>query len=199
MIPVTPQPEPADFDAKVRTPGLLWLHSRGINLDQPPPRPKALPAYWRETQRELWDAYAGVCAYLCIYFEWPLGAHSTDHFVAKSRQAGQVYEWSNYRLSCLAMNRNKGRFDDILDPFEIQPDTFTLNLASGMIAANPALPTSDRAKAQATIRRLKLDAPATNRMRAEHFDAYCRGDVTAAYLQRHSPFVWYEAQRQGLL
>ena len=89
------------------------------------------------------------------------------------------------------MNRNKNRFEDILDPFEIQPDTFILNLASGLIAANPALAPMDRAMAQATIRRLRLDAPETNRMRADHFAYYCRGDVTAAYLQRNSPFVWY--------
>ena len=199
MIPVTRKPEPADFDSKVRSPGLRWLHDNGIGLSQPLPDAEALPPYWRRTQGELWDAYAGICAYLCIFFEWPLGAHSTDHFVAKSRVAGQVYEGSNYRLSCLGMDRNKHRFDDILDPFEIQPETFTLNLTSGMITANPALDPAAKARAQATIRRLKLDAPETNRMRAEHFSYYCRGDVTVAYLRRHSPFVWVEAQRQGLL
>ena len=199
MIPVRPQPEPADFHAKVRVPGLHWLHDNGIDPGQPLPNPEKLPPHWRKAQRDLWMAYEGVCAYLSIFFEWPAGASSTDHFIAKSRLAGQVYEWSNYRLSCLGMNRNKGNFDDILDPFLIQPDTFTLNLASGRLAVNPALPPADRNLAEATIKRLKLDAPDANRMRAEHYDAYCRGDVSVAYLRRRSPFVWYEAQRQGLL
>lgn len=199
MIPVTPQPEPDNFDTRVRTPGLNWLRDNGIDPDLPPPDLKKLPTYWRRVQVDLWQAYAGVCAYLCVFFEWPSGASSTDHFIAKSRLAGQAYAWSNYRLSCLGMNRNKGNFEDILDPFQIQPDTFTLNLASGRVAANLALPPAEKALAVATIRRLKLDAPDANRMRAEHYSAYCQGDVSAAYLRRRSPFVWYEAQRQGLL
>jgi uncharacterized protein (TIGR02646 family) len=186
VIPVTPQPEPIDFDAKVRTPGLKWLRDHGIDPSLPPPDPKKLPTYWRNVQIDLWRAYAGVCAYLTIYFEWPSGASSTDHFIAKSRLANQAYEWSNYRLSCLGMNRNKGNFEDILDPFDIQPNTFTLNLASGRIAANLALPPVERTLAEATIRRLKLDAPETNRMRAEHYTLYSRGEVSAAYLQRLS-------------
>ena len=197
MIPVTPQPEPIDFDARVRTPGLKWLRDHGIDPGLPLPDPKQLPACWRNVQIDLWRAYAGVCAYLCIYVEWPSGASSTDHFIVKSRLASQAYEWSNYRLSCLGMNRNKGNFDEILDPFDIQPNTFTLNLASGRIAANPALPLAEKALAEATIRRLKLDTPETNRMRADHYTLYSMGEVSAAYLQRRSPFVWYEAQRQG--
>lgn len=199
MIPVIQQPEPIDFDARVRTPGLNWLRKHGIDPGLPPPDPKQLPTYWRNAQIDLWKAYAGVCAYLCIYFEWLSGASSTDHFIAKSRLANQAYEWSNYRLSCLGMNRNKGNFEDILDPFQIRPDTFALNLVSGRIAANPAVSPTEKALAEATIRRLKLDAPETNRMRAEHYTLYSLGEVSAAYLQRISPFVWYEAQRQGLL
>lgn len=199
MIPVTPQPEPSTFDAKVRKPGLDWLNQQGIPLDQPPADPAALPTYWRRTQKELWRAYRGVCAFLCIYFEWPLGAQSTDHFIPKSSNAGSAYEWANYRLSCLGMNRIKNKFDDVMDPFEIKQDTFVLNLASGEIKPGDAQPDDIKAKATETIRRLKLDDPETNRMRAERYGDYCRGDVSADYLARHSPFVWYEAQRQGLL
>lgn len=200
MIPVSAQPEPADFDKKVRQPGLKWLRDSGIPLGGPPPDPKKLPTYWRETQKELWDAYGGVCAYLCIYFGWPLGAHSTDHFIAKSSNAGVAYEWANYRLSCLGLNRLKNRFDDILDPFEIVQDTFVLELVSGKITVNSTLlPPDQQKKANATIRRLKLDDAEVNRMRAERYGDYRSGDVSANYLERHSPFVWYEAKRQGLL
>lgn len=199
MIPVAPQPEPVDFDAKVRQPGLAWLNANGIPLNQAPPDPSKLPTYWRNTQKQLWGAYQGICAYLCIYFERALGAHSTEHFVAKSSHAGQAYEWQNYRLSCLGMNRLKNKFDDVLDPFEIQPETFILNFASGEIRPNPALPPVVAAQATATLLRLKLNDPETKRMRADHFEECQRGEVSLTYLQRISPFVWYEARRQGLL
>ena len=199
MIPVVPKPEPAHFDNKVRTPGQKWLSDNNIAPGAPPPVTSQLPAYWRETQRDLWNSYAGICAYLCIYFEWQLGASSTDHFVAKSKAAGQAYEWSNYRLSCLGMNRQKNRFDDILDPFQIQPETFVLNLVSGEIKPSPHLSPALAAQAEKTIKRLKLDEPETNDMRARHFADYLRKEVRESFLARHSPFVWYEAKRQGLL
>jgi uncharacterized protein (TIGR02646 family) len=200
VIPVTEKPEPKDvFDELVRQPGQTWLRENKIALDQPPPDPAKLPTYWRNTQKELWTAYDGVCAYLCIFFEWPLGAHSTDHFIAKSRLAGQAYEWSNYRLSCLGMNRARNRFDDVLDPFEIAADTFVLNLATGDINPNPGLPDDVRQRAEATIERLGLRDDETKKMRASHFQDYLEHHVDQAYLKRRSPFVWYEANRQGLL
>lgn len=104
MIPVVLQPEPADFDEKVRQPGLRWLTANGINPDNPPPRATALPNYWNRSNRQLWEAYSGMCAYLAIFFEWVTGASSTDHFIAKSRHAGNAYEWNNFRLSCLGAN-----------------------------------------------------------------------------------------------
>jgi len=183
----------------VRTPGRTWLQNHAIPFDQPPPKASDLPTYWREIQKDLWNAYNGVCAYLCIYFEWPLGAHSTDHFIAKSTHAGQAYEWANYRLSCLGMNRNKNKFDDILDPFELRPDTFVLNLASGKISPAPGIPAEIKSLAAKTINRLKLNDPETQRMRADHFTCYCSDDVSELYLKTKSPFVWHEAQRQGLL
>lgn len=198
MIPVTLQPEPADFDQNVRQPGQDWLASHGIPFNAPPPKSSRLPNYWTRSNKQLWEAYAGVCAYLAIYFEWVTGAASTDHFVAKSRHAGDAYEWSNYRLSCLGPNRNKGRFDDVLDPIGLQPDTFVLNLASGEISPNPSLDAAQRSAARKTIKRLKLDSPDHNIMRARHFSRYLR-DKDELTLKELSPFVRYEAQRQGLL
>lgn len=95
MIPVQLQPEPLDFDKKVRQPGHQWLLRNNIDLNQPPPAPSALPAYWQKGTEWLWRSYCGTCAYLAIYFELPSGAGSTDHFVAKSADAGQAYEWAN--------------------------------------------------------------------------------------------------------
>ncbi|HCC55324.1 MAG TPA: hypothetical protein DEQ20_10460 [Desulfobulbaceae bacterium] len=198
MIPVTLQPEPSDFDQRVRQPGRNWLTAQGIALNMAPPKASAPPNYWTHSNRQLWESYSGVCAYLAIFFEWVTGAASTDHFVAKSRHAGDAYEWNNYRLSCLAPNRNKNKFDDVLDPIGLAADTFVLNLASGEITPNPSLDAVQKNAARKTIRRLRLDSPDHNAMRAKHFYRYIRGKDEQS-LRELSPFVWYEAQRQGQL
>ncbi len=198
MIPVSPQPEPADFDAKVRQPGLKWLATYGIAPNGPVPSKTKIEAYWTHSNKALWEAYGGVCAYLAIYFEWVTGASSTDHFVAKSKDAGQAYEWSNYRLSCLGPNRNKNKYDDVLDPIGLAADTFVLNLASGEISPNPNLNKLAAELARKTIERLKLDSPEHNRMRLNHYYLYLQ-HKHVQMLKQLSPFVWYEAQRQGLL
>ncbi len=198
MIPVVLQPEPADFDAKVRQPGLTWLSGQGIALNGPLPKKSKIPAYWSHSNKALWSAYGGVCAYLAIYFEWGTGASSTDHFEAKSKNAGKAYEWSNYRLSCLGPNRNKNKFDDVLDPIGLAANTFELNLVSGEISPNRDLDKPAMALARKTIKRLKLASPDHNKMRQRHYSQYLRYKDPQT-LKELSPFVWYEAQRQGLL
>lgn len=198
MIPVTLQPEPADFDAEVRQRGHAWLGARGIALNAAPPKVSKLPNYWSRSNKQLWEAYSGVCAYLAIFFEWGTGAASTDHFVAKSQNAGDAYEWSNYRLSCLGPNRNKNKFDDVLDPIGLVPNTFVINFSSGKIAPHPALSPAQKAAARKTIRRLKLDSPDNNKMRAKRYQDYLAGDCSLNFLLRESPFVHAEIVRQGL-
>lgn len=198
MIPVTLQPEPADFDVNVRQKGHAWLLHKGIPLNSPPPKAFSLPNYWRFSNKQLWVAYKGECAYLAIYFEWATGASSTDHFVAKSKKSGDAYEWSNYRLSCLGANRNKNKFDDVLDPIGLAQDTFVLNLVSGSVKPNSALGTTEKAAARKTISRLKLNSAEHKTMRARHYSEYLKHQCPDI-LKFYSPFVWYEADRQGLL
>lgn len=198
MIPVTPQPEPNTFDQDVRQLGLAWLAANGVALNSPLPKKTKLPAYWSNSNQSLWNAYDGVCAYLAIYFEWVTGASSTDHFIAKSVLPGQAYEWSNYRLSCLGPNRNKNKFDDVLDPIGLAANTFELNLVSGEIRPRPGLNKNATALARKTIKRLKLHSTHHNQMRQRHFSQYLRHKDEQT-LRQLSPFVWHEAQRQGLL
>lgn len=198
MIPVRLQPEPAEFDQKVRQPGYKWLADHDIDPAGEPPSPSLLPAYWQKTTEKLWVAYSGVCAYLAIYFEFPSGAGSTDHFIAKSSRAGDAYEWSNYRLACLGANRNKNKFDDVLDPFMIKPETFELNLVNGQIQPGSLLGADELQAAQKTIDRLHLDSAQHRRMRQNAFARYLRRKDEET-LKELSPFVWHEANRQGLL
>ncbi len=198
MIPVTLQKEPADFDVKVRQPGQAWLANKGIALTAAPPKGTILKNCWTHSNKQLWTSYSGVCAYLAIYFEWVTGASSTDHFVAKSTHAGDAYEWKNYRLSAMGPNRNKNKYDDVIDPIGMAADTFVLNLSNGKIRPNPGLSTSAKAAGRKTIKRLKLDSPEHNEMRASHYRTYLRYQDPPT-LKDLNPFVWHEADRQGLL
>ena len=198
MIPVILQPEPADFDGKVRKKGRAWLRKNSIALSSIPPKASDLPNYWSSFNESLWEAYSGVCAYFAIRFEFLTGASSTDHFIAKSRKAGDAYEWSNYRLACIGANRKKHAFDDILDPIGLAPHTFILNLVSGAIRPNPAMSSAQKAAAEKTISRLDLDSARHRKMRARHYAQYVKKDWSLTLLQQESPFVHEEVMRQGL-
>jgi hypothetical protein len=199
MLHVTPQPEPADFDAKVRQKGLSYLMKQGIRLDQPLPTGTKITPYWRECLPELYDRYYGICAYLAIHFERITGAGSVDHFVAKSVRADLAYEWQNYRLACSRMNSRKSNYSDVLDPFEIENGYFRIEFVSGRIYPNPELDGVVQAQVTATIERLGLDDEGCREVRARIFADYTDGKYTSEFLKERSPFVWYEANRQGLL
>lgn len=198
MIPVILQPEPANFNTDVRQRGHMWLAANKIALSSAPKNASGLPNYWAATNKQLWEAYSGTCAYLSIYFEFCTGASSTDHFIAKSKKAGDAYEWSNFRLACLGANRNKNKFDDILDPIGLNQNTFFLNLASGYMKPNPSISPRDLQLAKSTIKRLNLNGEDLKRMRVKHFNQYLR-HKHSEILKELNPFVWYEANRQGLL
>lgn len=189
----------------MREPGLRWLEEHGIPLDTHLESGTKIHPYWRECLDDLHRVYGGVCAYLCVFVERCTGGTSTDHFIAKSRRAGLAYEWSNYRLACTTMNSRKRDFEDVLDPFSLAVDTFHLELITGRIHPNPALEDPERDVAQATIERLGLDEPECREMRSRRFLDYVqvRGRMSnpavEAQLRRYSPFLWLEAQRQGLL
>lgn len=199
MIPVVAQPEPANFDQRVRQPGLARLQKDGIALDQALPANTNIPPYWRECSDDLHQAYGGICAYLCVFVERVTGGSGVDHFIPKSRSPGLAYEWGNYRLACSRMNSRKRDFTDVLDPFFLTQNLFRLQLSIGHIYPNPELTPQERVIVAQTIARLGLDDTLCRNIRAVWFDDYVREEIDANYLRRRSPFVWQEAQRQGLL
>jgi len=200
MIHVEPQPEPARFDVQVRSKGKAFLAKKGIAPGAVVPVGFKFEPYWRDCLDDLHRAYGGICAYLCIYFERGTGAGTVDHFVAKSTDRAELaYEWGNYRLACAAMNSRKHRFDDVLDPFAVRDGMFRIELVSGAIYPDRGLPPAERDQVQKTINRLGLDDPLYREMRARHYQGYCLKEYTEEFLRRTSPFVWMEAQRQGLL
>jgi uncharacterized protein (TIGR02646 family) len=199
MIHVDAKPEPASFDVEVRQKGLAWLLKKGIAMDQPLPANTTIVPYWRHCLDDMHTTYDGCCAYLAIFFERVTGGGSVDHFVAKSQRADLAYEWSNYRLACSRMNSRKREYDDVLDPFEVETGWFHLELVSGRIFPNPNLQPAQKDAVQTTIDRLGLDDPGNREVRARHFQNWFEKGYPVDYLRSYSPFVWYEATRQGLL
>ena len=147
----------------------------------------------------MYTLYDGTCAYLAVHFERVTGAGSVDHFIAKSPMTSRAYDWPNYRLACSKMNSCKREYDDVLDPFHLADGWFLVELVSGRVFANPERTTAETKQIDAAILRLGLDEPGCREMRSRHFLEYCQGEYTAALLKKRSPFVWMEANRQGLL
>lgn len=199
MIPVTPQPEPADFDENIRQKGLRWLAKKNIDLNSSVPDGFEFNTLWRNCLDAMYESYDRVCAYGGFYIERVTGAPTIEHFAPKSKVPRLAYEWGNYRMVCSLLNGRKSDYEDVLDPFTLPVETFYLNLASGAIYPNPGLDGSAQRAALATIKRLKLDGPECRKRRVEDFDGFLRDGLPAEYLKRRSPFVWYEANRQGLL
>jgi len=198
MIPVKIQPEPPNFDAKVRQRGNRWLRQNGINANATAPASSKIPSYWTACLVDLYQAYSGTCAYLAFHFELASNP-TTDHFVPKSNNAGLAYEWSNYRLACPRVNCKKRNYTGLLDPFHLLPNTFELDLLTGEIIINRKIGDSSYQKqAQRTVDQLDLNHQHYKNMRASHFTLYIE-HRHADTLRHQNPFVYYEAQKQGLL
>jgi len=199
VIHVDATPEPASFDKQVRQKGLAWLKKQKISLNRKAPAGTKFQTFWRSCLDHLYQQHDGICSYLAVHFERVTGAGSVDHFIAKSQKAGMAYEWTNFRLACSAMNSAKNVYDDVLDPFEVKDRWFHLNLVTGEISANRRIKLTTKVEVNSTIARLGLNEPAICEMRARHYQEYCQGRYDDVFLKSRSPFVWMEAQRQGLL
>ena len=189
MIRVRLQPEPDDFDVKVRQPGIRALAEGSY---EPPP-------FWRRCLHQLWEAYKGICSYLCIYIPPGTGARSVDHCLPVSKRRDLIYEWSNYRLACSLMNSRKHAFEDVLDPFDIGDGWFTLEFSFLEIRPNPDLDAATQTRIQVTIDRLKLNDPECVEARANYYQPWAEGEMPFRLRERLSPFVARELQRQGLV
>ena len=133
MIPVSLQPEPQDFDALVRQPGLLFLGTQGVPPATSLAKGKKLPPHWRKQLKELHTRYNGICAYVGVYVELCTGGASVDHFVPKSKALMDAYDWDNYRLACTNINAKKNAIPGLLDPFAVGAGWFSLDVLSGAI------------------------------------------------------------------
>lgn len=214
MIKVEQASEPVDFDARVRQPGLRALAELigepGLPKRRGRPRniiattrdeipADQFPSLWTLALPDLMDGYGQICAYVSIYIEKVTGGASVDHMLPKSRTWQDVYEWNNYRLSCTLMNARKNNYRDVIDPFEVGPGWFRLELIGYQILPGVDLEPSIRERVEMTIDRLKLNDSDCLRVREEYANAYFNGDISLNYLRRRAPMIATEIEAQGLL
>jgi uncharacterized protein (TIGR02646 family) len=190
VIHVSPKAEPPAFDEQVRQPGLQALN-RGDN---------PLPDYWRHCLDDLYRAYEGICAYVCIYIPRVTGGRSVEHFAPKSKHRDNAYEWRNYRLVCSDMNSRKREFEDVLDPFEVPDGWFYLQLTTMKVVPNTHLPPEIKDQIEDTIKRLKLNHADCIEARSNYYNEYIAlvDPLPFRLLKKWSPFVAMELERQGL-
>lgn len=212
MIRVEPAPEPADFDSKVRQPGLRAIAemtgSPGLPRRRGRPRevvaasPDGIPAhkfppFWTAALPELLEGYGRVCAYMSFYIERVTGAASVDHLLPKSVDWREIYEWRNYRLACSLMNSRKNDYQDVLDPFEIEDGWFRLELVGYQVIPAHGLPAVIHEQVQATIDRLKLNDYECLKLREEYAEDYYRGNISFGHLEQRAPFLAREIEIAG--
>ncbi|MEO5372835.1 MAG: hypothetical protein H7840_01005 [Alphaproteobacteria bacterium] len=114
MIPVSPAPEPPGFDKHVRQKGNEWLNNN------PGADSSDYKDCWNDQDHcrsPLQKAFHCRCAYLGHWI--PKG--QVDHFIPKSANSREAYEWTNYRYAEASVN-NKKRAREFLDPFTIDND-----------------------------------------------------------------------------
>ncbi len=190
LIKVDLQPEPIDFDAKVKTDGQNFL---AVN---PRPRGKQWKnkEFWREAIPDMTSAYKSICAYSSLWIK--PDQPTIDHYISRDENPALAYEWSNFRLSRWRINTRKGKHKDVLDPFKIGKNWFELDFTTFGIKPNSKIKDANIKKAvQETIDRLDLDNTDYREARESWFNN-CRDNI--AELEKKAPFIAYEMKRQGI-
>lgn len=213
MIRVSAAREPADFDARVRKPGLRAIaemvgEKPGAQRRGPKRAVRAsrredlesgdFPPYWRECTEDLLSGYHRICAYACLFIERVTGGATVDHWAPRSQAWDRVYEWDNYRLACSLMNTRKNDFGDVLDPFDVTEGMFALDMVTLEVVPGPNAG-NEIAAVSATIERLGLRGSDYSEALGDYYHGYLDGDLSLRWLEKRAPFLAAEMRRQGKL
>lgn len=194
MIPVRKQPEPGDFDKRVRTPGREFLES----VPAPTAKQWKRHEYWKEVLDKMGQCYNWVCAYSALWIPPVTGARSIDHFVPKSVNPSLAYEWNNFRYASSTMNSRKGT-KTVVDPFALKPGWFEMDFERLEVKPNPDLLPEDAEAVRRTIKILKLDTDEEYKDACQNWIiSYCKGEITFNFLKKAAPFIAHELERKGL-
>ena len=192
MIPVTPKPEPTDFNNKVRQPGHAFL------AQNPRPKNNEWKKYWTHALDDLRTAHDGICAYSATWIPHSVGSHSVDHFIPKDTSPNLAYEWSNFRYASGRFNGRKGT-QTVLDPFLIGVGWFQINFNNMLISPAPHLNDRLRREISDTIDILHLNRDdKLVEERIGYVVNFRNGIISFAYMRQQAPFIAFEMERQGL-
>lgn len=195
MIRVQEQPEPANFNTKVRIPGNAYL------LTNPNPTSREFKKHreWSNALDDLYSAYNGICAYSASWISPVQSNPTADHYLPKHKYPQLAYEWSNLRLCNPKMNSYKDSFEDVIDPFQIQNGWFVIDFSTFLIDSFDRLPSNLKKSIKDSIKRLKLnDDDGLVQFRAHVVREYASGEISFDHLNRHHPFIAFELGRQNL-
>lgn len=196
MIRFPTYPEPADFEARVRSRGNAFLATT--------PRPTnaqwRTKEFWMSSHDQLYNLYGGICMYCA---SWTArressrlqGNTSIDHFLPKSICPELAYEWTNFRLCRSQLNQRKNSSLDVIDPFAINSDWFQLDFFTFRIQANPMASRIVRDRVESTINRLGLNDAGYVKERVAVMKQYCFHGIPFSKIQGKYPFIAREIKR----
>jgi hypothetical protein len=187
VIPVAPVPEPPGFDANARQPGKEWL------ARNPAGKPRD---FWSPFKPVLRDGFRSLCGYAAMID--PTGG-TVDHYLSIRNHRDLAYEWSNYRFASSTMNSIKRNSDEVvLDPYDVNEDWFEVLLPSLQMRVAAGIPPEYRARAEATLVRLKLrDDERLVQWRRSWYELYESRRLTLDGLQRVAPLIAAAVRRSS--
>lgn len=191
MIRISPALEPAHFDEKVRTPGLVFLKGN------PKPKTKEWKSYWTHVKRDLREAYGGICCYLACWIS-DADIDTVEHFLPKKYHPDLAYEWSNYRYCSVRYNGHKSNFMDVIDPFEIRKGWLEIDFTTRRVNVGKGAPKKRIALLETTINRLKLNELNTSIKAREHWIKLFVKTNDLPWLKDYAPFIAAELERQKI-
>jgi hypothetical protein len=207
MIPVIPQPEPVDFDIKVRQKGISFLAGHPNATAESIQRGHN---YWTAVADDLYRIYNGYCAYSAYY----VPSLQVDHYVPVKKlvedgERYRAYEWENFRPASDRINNFKLHFTDVIDPFIIKHGWFAINFKTVNLEIRKGkdVPEEFKGMVNSTIRRLKFnDKFSFVNYRCRMLGSYCEncnkypGTMGSNFdcLKSIAPFIAYELERQEL-
>jgi len=163
--------------------------------------PDAFPDFWTAALPDLRERYDDRCAYLALHLYKP-GRASVDHYIPKSVDWREVYEWRNYRLCDPVVNGIRGNRRLHFDPFTVPPGLFALEFHEYQVKPGPEARGAVVAQVEADIITLGLNHRGCREAREAYVVDYRLGSprgIELAHLERKAPFIAQELRRQGLL
>lgn len=186
MIPVVRVKKPAGY-TPVKKRGDAWLKANPAAR-----RPKD---FWSPFLFHLDEGFEHRCGYAAMLD--PTGG-TVDHYLSWKNRPDLAYEWGNFRFISHFLNSSKRDADDaLLDPYLVQPGWFEILLPSLQMRVTDKVPAAHRAKAELTLKRLKLgDGEKIIRWRQRYYEKYQAGKLDLDGLRDIAPLIADAVERE---